>query len=297
MSFVENIFSDVKRGAEQGASSVKQGWDDIRGKTAADETARAASEAGALEMEGLNQNVAFQQEALDYLKEAEAIPRQYREASQGMLAGLLGVPGGTGPSKAEYVQGLVDDPFYQQQVADAEKSVLKNASATGGARGGSTQQALTNISPNLLQNMYNQNMQGIGALAMGPSGAGQIAQQTSNIGQTLGQGYNQQAQTLASGITGAAGAKQAGYGNILNAGMSGLGLAFSDPKLKTDIVKIGSYAGFSIYSWIWNELASSLGLEGSGVGVMADEVKAKRPELIRERNGFMMVDYEGLERG
>jgi hypothetical protein len=66
---------------------------------------------------------------------------------------------------------------------------------------------------------------------------------------------------------------------------------FSDPALKTNIKSTGSKNGFNTYSWDWNGLANKVGLSGSGVGVMADEVKAIKPEAVTIDRGFMKVNY------
>ena len=70
-----------------------------------------------------------------------------------------------------------------------------------------------------------------------------------------------------------------------------LSTAFSDPILKTNKKVIGWRNGFTIWSWDWNALANALGLFGRGEGVMANEVKRKRPEAITMSRGYMMVNY------
>ncbi len=64
---------------------------------------------------------------------------------------------------------------------------------------------------------------------------------------------------------------------------------FSDRRLKTNIVRIGTHnLGIGIYSfnYIWAPQ-----IENALIGVMADEVLTVMPEAISERNGYIMVDY------
>ena len=61
-----------------------------------DEAAEAATDAA-------NIQAKYQREALDYLKEREALPQQFREEALTGLGGLYGLPGGTGDQ-----QKLVD---------------------------------------------------------------------------------------------------------------------------------------------------------------------------------------------
>lgn len=65
--------------------------------------------------------------------------------------------------------------------------------------------------------------------------------------------------------------------------------SFSDPRLKTNIRKIGEYAdglGRYVWTYIWGE---------PGEGVMADEVAKLRPWALGQPvNGFSTVDYGAL---
>jgi hypothetical protein len=57
------------------------------------------------------------------------------------------------------------------------------------------------------------------------------------------------------------------------AGVGGLG---SDRRLKDDITRIGTYKGYNVYKWVWNEVATSTyGYSGSEIGFLADEIESK----------------------
>lgn len=81
-------------------------------------------------------------------------------------------------------------------------------------------------------------------------------------------------------------------GGLLNSLLGGAGIAasiFSDRRLKRAIVKLGELAsglGIYAYRYAWSSQRH--------VGVMADEVRAIRPDAIERFAGFDMVDYGKL---
>lgn len=267
----------------------------------------------------------YQREALEYLKQREAIPQQFRESALTDLAGLYGLSGGqvdvgsgggarqsTGSgwlaNLANQVSGDPDEsqsinvqpasssaamarlqssPLYQAtlgNLGEQEDAILRNQSATGGLRSGGTDLMLAE---NQRRNRLEATQSALGGLqqmAGLPSNAGAIAQQTSNIGQTMGQGIIGAEQSRQAG-------QQAGFGNLMGLGQLGLAAfsAFCDPALKENIEKIGEAGGYTIYQWDWNEKARAMGAEGKGIGPMADEIKRFEPERIEIRNGYKFV--------
>ena len=93
----------------------------------------------------------------------------------------------------------------------------------------------------------------------------------------------------ASGI-GQANAQAQGASNIASLATTAISL-FSDPRLKDDVEKIGTYNGLNVYTWTWNDKASGLGLSGTSTGHLANEVKEKHPQLVFERDGYDTVLY------
>ena len=78
-------------------------------------------------------------------------------------------------------------------------------------------------------------------------------------------------------------------------GLLGAGItAFSDPRLKTAIERIGELTnglGWYRFRYLWD-----LPILADREGVMSDEVRAKVPQAVRvAANGFDMVDYTMLE--
>jgi hypothetical protein len=186
--------------------------DFIGGIFGADDAADAARDAA-------NVQAAAQREGLNYLKEADEIPRQFREGALGMLGGLYGLDGGTGSQQALIDQAKAS-PLYASIMGTqeaGENAIMRNAAATGGLRGGNTQGALTDYGSQLanqaLLTSYQDQLSGLQGLAGLPSNASQIASQMSNIGATQ-----------AGGITAAANARQQALGTGINTILGGIGL-------------------------------------------------------------------------
>lgn len=140
----------------------------------------------------------MQEEALDVQLQMQerAIEMQqpYYDAGYGALTGLqnLSTPEGRARALTDYYGGKEYDAMAKQ----AEASTLRNQSAAGKLRGGSTYGALETIAPqlgqNYLTNQYNQltglaNM-GMGAASQGASGYQQLGVNQSNVMRDIGIG-------------------------------------------------------------------------------------------------------------
>ncbi len=253
-----------------------------------DDAAKASIEGSEIAAQG-------QREALEYLKETEAIPQQFREGALQALGGAFGLEGGTGSQQA-IIDRAQESPLYQAILGGqqaGEESILRNAAATGGLRSGNVQSNLydynTQLQNKALLESFNQQMTGLQGLGQLPSNANAIASGMAGIGDTLAQGQ------IAAGQAQQAGQQQS-FGNVM--GLAGLGLGaaamFSDRRLKEDITLVGEVDGHKWYTWNWNELGNMIGLEGYCQGVMADEAHAKVPEAVTFKNGFLFVDYSKI---
>jgi hypothetical protein len=237
-----------------------------------------ATAAGEAAERGAGTAAAAQRESLEYLKEREALPQQYREEGLGQLAGIYGLEGGDPDALAR----LERSPIYQAIMSSAdigEESVLTRASQMGMTRSGDVAYDLADYNARLKQQALMGGLEGIRGMAQLPSMAPEIAQGISGIGTTLGQGQIAKAQ-----------AQQAGMGMALTAGAA----AFSDSRLKINVVAKGKRNGHEWFSWDWNRRANKLGLEGKGEGVIADKVEKYMPEAIQIHHGFKTVDYDML---
>jgi len=224
-----------------------------------------------------------QQNALNYIRETEQLPQQFRQNAISQLGGLFGLQGGD-PNAQQNVQ---NSPIFQAtlgQIPQQEEAILRNQSATGALRTGGTEMMLADNQRTNELSAYQNTLGGLQGLASIPSNTNQVAGGMAGIGQTLAQGQ-------AAG----ANARQQGIGNTIGLGLNALSLAgFSDIRLKDNISHVGERYGQSWFTWDWNDTARVLGLSGSSEGVIADLVKTMRPDLIGERDGYLTVNYKAL---
>lgn len=127
--------------------------------------------------------------------------KPYQQAGLDALSGqraLIGLDGQDAQGQA--ISGLANSPEMAAYIQQGENSLLQNASATGGLRGGNTQAALGQYRPGLLAGMINQQYDRLGGLAgLGANTTGMVFQ------------------TGASAAAGQANAGMAVAGNIGNA--------------------------------------------------------------------------------
>ena len=256
---------------------------------------KAGERAAQAGLQGAQLQAQGQREALDYLKEREALPLELRDRFLPQLADIY--TGGEG--QQEFIDAARASPLYEAILGGreaGEQAILRNASATGGLRSGNVNAALTDYGSQLenraLLESYNQQLQGISGLANLPLNTEAVAGTTAGIGQTLGQGLigSTQAQLQGEaanrqnliGLLGGAATGLSGYAN------------FSDIRLKSNITPAGRRNGHNWYRWQWNDYAKELDLEGFAEGVLAHEVYETHPEAISTIDGHLVVNYNML---
>jgi hypothetical protein len=188
-------------------------------------SAYSGSKAARASRDAAETQAGYQREALEYLKEREAIPQQFREGALTQLGGLYGLEGGEG-NQQELIDRAMESPLYGAilgNLEQGEEAILRNASATGGLRSGNTSYALADYETRLrnqaLLESYNQQLSGLTGLANLPSNANQIAAQTAGIGQTLGAGQVAAGQARQQGIQGVGNAITGAITGGLNLGV------------------------------------------------------------------------------
>ncbi len=140
----------------------------------------------------------------------------YRASGVQALTGqgdILGLNGNQ--SQQAILDNIQQSPIFQGLMKQGENSILQNASATGGLRGGNTQQALAQFSPNLLNTLLQQRLQGFQGLTnTGLNSIGSMAGASQNLANNNSQLIQDQGVYRAGAIQ-AQGANQAGLlGNI-----------------------------------------------------------------------------------
>lgn len=187
MGFFEDVFEGVGDFVSDPFGSIGNFWDDITGVSASEEAAAASNKYG-------TQAIAEQQRQFDAL---QALLAPYAEAGTGALQQQQALAGTLGPeAQAAAIAGIENSPRYQSALQAGETSILQNAAATGGVRGGNTQGALAQFAPQLLSSAINDKYAQLGGLtALGQNAAagvgnagmatgGNVANLLSNMGNT-----------------------------------------------------------------------------------------------------------------
>jgi|GEM_PF-2824163 len=152
------------------------------------------------------QAAAYQQGIDEQRREFDASQQRFQPysdfglASMGSLSDLLGLNGGDKQGTA--IDALKSSPGFTSRYNTGADTILQNAAATGGLRGGNTQNSLANFGSNLLGDVYNQQVgnltNGVGIGSGTVTTLGNLGQSNANsISQLLGQqGGAQAAGTL-----------------------------------------------------------------------------------------------------
>jgi len=135
---------------------------------------------------------------------------------QQALAGTLGQA-----AQQEALNSIQSGSEFRSLVQQGENSILQNASATGGLRGGNIQSSLAQFRPALLNNLINQKYQQLGGLSqMGQSSAAGVGSAGQSSANNITNLLGQQGQAIAQGQIGQGNA----LANIPGAITGGLGL-------------------------------------------------------------------------
>lgn len=157
---------------------------------------KAANAAANAQIDASEMGVEEQRRQFDALQQ---LMSPFVNAGYSSLTGqqdLMGLNGNQAQQNA--INGIQNSAEFQTYLKQGENAIRQNASATGGLRGGNTQAALAQFSPQLLNQMINQKYSNLGGLtALGQNaaaGVGNAGMQTAgNIGNLLQQSGEAQA--------------------------------------------------------------------------------------------------------
>jgi hypothetical protein len=142
----------------------------------------AASQAADAQTIASQQGIAEQQRQFDAVQKLLAPYTNAGTSSLSAQQDLLGLNGNGAQQTA--IAGIQNGPQFQSMLKQGENSILANASATGGLRGGSTQAALAQFSPTLLSQLINDQYSKLGGLTSlgqnSAAGVGNAGMQTGN---------------------------------------------------------------------------------------------------------------------
>lgn len=190
--------------------------------------------------------------------------------------GNIGALLGAGGDPQQGYQNYLQQAGFGPAMTRLGQQLTGQGAASGLLNSGATSQALLREGTNLNNQYFNNYLQNLGAL-------GGLGNQQAGIMAGTGQ------RSTSSGSS--TGAQQSGMQTLGNvASTVGAILSFSDPRLKTDVEKIGEYAdGLGIY--IYRYLTG----KAKQIGVMADEVARIRPHALGPKvDGYLTVNYGAL---
>jgi hypothetical protein len=191
----------------------------IGGIYSSNQASKAAGQASGAQVDATNAGIAQQNKQFEAI---QSLLKPYVDAGTGALTGqqnLLGLNGGTAQKSA--IDALQSSPQFTSLLAQGENSILQNASATGGLRGGNTQAALGQFSPALLAQIIDQQYGRLGGLSsMGQNAAAGVGNAGTQTGNNISNLLQQQGAAQAGGFL-AQGKAQAGYANAFTNALGG----------------------------------------------------------------------------
>jgi hypothetical protein len=143
------------------------------------------------------------------------------EALQGQRA-LLGMNGTDAQGQA--IRGLENSPEMAAYTQQGENSMLQNAAATGGLRGGNTQAAMAQFRPQLLAGLISQQYDRLGGLAgLGANTSAMLYQSGQSAAAGVGNAGMQVAGQVGSALSGYSQGVGQAYGNLASGSASAFG--------------------------------------------------------------------------
>lgn len=171
----------------------------------------AANSAANAQTNAVDKGVAEQRRQFDSIK---TLLSPYMEGNTRSLNGQLNLLGLNGnDAQANAIDGIQNSSLFGSLKQRGENSILQNASATGGLRGGNVQAALEQFSPQLLNQLIEQRYNQLGGLTSLGENAASL---TGNAGIQTGNNVTNLLQQQGSAQAGAAlatGKAEAGFYN------------------------------------------------------------------------------------
>lgn len=124
----------------------------------------------------------------------------------GQQMNLLGIGTGGAQGQQSAIDQLQQSPMYQSLYRNGQNAVLNNAAATGGLRGGNTQNSLANFGSDTLAQVIQAQLANLGGISnTGNASATNLGNQSQANANAQSQQYNAIGQSQAGGILGQAG--------------------------------------------------------------------------------------------
>lgn len=190
----------------------------VAGVYGAKQSAKGAGKAAAAQNEADQAAIDEQRRQFDAI---QVLLKPYVDAgsaSVGAQKDLLGLNGNAAQQSA--IDALKAGPAYTSAIKSGTEQILQNAAATGGLRGGNTQNALSRYGGDLLTNLVNNQFSNLGSLTSIGQNA---AANTGNAGQTSANNISGLLQSQGANQAGAYLANANANNQIANSLTSGLG--------------------------------------------------------------------------
>lgn len=218
-------------------------------------------------------SIDFQKQVYD---ENKALATPWAEKGLDLYGTAFNFLNGTGE---EGYNSWLNSSDYKFITAEGTKAIENSMAAKGMLNSGATLKGLTSFGQDTAQ-QYRQNYLTnlLGGATVGQSTLNGLMGSNQNAADAIANIRANKAQQKAGGVS-----------NMLNTGL-GIAALISDPRLKTDVVKVGELPdGLGIYDfrYIWSKFKWR--------GVMADEVARLRPWALGPQiDGFFTVNYGKL---
>lgn len=170
----------------------------VGGLTGAKQSAKGAAKAAQTQASAADKAIA---EARDARLANQQIQQPFVDAGSKAIAQQMGLIGLNGTAaQQDGINALLTGPEYTTGVRQGEEAILQNAAATGGLRGGNTQNSLANFRADLLASTFNNQFQRLGQVSsLGQNAAAGVGNAGIQTGQIIGQQLTQQGAALAGG--------------------------------------------------------------------------------------------------
>lgn len=186
---------------------------------------KAAQTAADAQNESSDAAIAQQNKQFEAL---QALLKPYTTAGTGALSAqqnLLGLNGND--AQASAINGIQNSSLFTSLNQQGQNAILQNASATGGLRGGNTQAALAQFSPQLLNQLVQQQYSNLGGLtSIGQNAAAGVGNAGMNNANQVSQLLQSQGAANAGSALAAGQANSQLYGSLAKLGGSYLGGGF-----------------------------------------------------------------------
>lgn len=199
----------------------------VGGITGANQQADAIKDASATQAASAQAGIDQQKQMLEAFQKVLSPFVTAGTGALGAQQNLLGLNGNGAQQSA--ISAIQASPQYTAMQKAGEDAILANASATGGLRGGNTQGALSQFSPQLLAQLIQQQLGNLSGLtSMGENAAAGVGNAGLQTGQNVAGLLQQQGAATAGGQVAAGGTVRQSFGDLLKigsalAGFGGLG--------------------------------------------------------------------------